>query len=163
MTPSGASFLGDTSKTKALCVPAHRPDRRNSFKRLCNGHVRIRFAELGRSPSRLLQATSIGVCCREKAVGPHGARLLRESLLNPLGRSIVVALGKMGRPDPEHGVVVQRIKRAQPNGTLEVLNRAIWAEGIHVEVAAARPRPSRVRVNGKRPFDCGKPRIKLAN
>src|SRR5215218_2393911 len=98
-----------------------------------------------------------------EGVGPHGARFLRESFLNPLGCFIVVALGKMGRPDPEHGVVVRRIKRAQPNGTLEVLNRAIWAEGIHVEVAAAGPSPSRVRVDGKRPFNCGKPRIKLAN
>src|SRR4051812_34725772 len=69
----------------------------------------------------------------------------------------------MGRADPEQGVVVHRIKRAQPNGASEVLNRAIWALNVDVEVTAARPSPCRVRVDGKGLLNGRKPQVKLAD
>src|SRR3954465_4836180 len=90
------ALLGDTREAEALCIPMHRCKRWNGFNRLRDGDLGISRAELGGSPSRLLQATSIGVGCGEKAIGPHGARLLREGLLGPLHGFIVVPLGEMG-------------------------------------------------------------------
>src|ERR1051325_2905572 len=94
-------LLGDTGEAEALRIPMHRCKGWSGFNRLRDGDLRIGRAELGRSPSRLLQAASIGVGCGEEAIGPHGTWFLREGLLDPPPRLAVVAPGEMGGADPD--------------------------------------------------------------